>query len=779
MRQAEPLRPLPAPPLNPADREALIRGASDHPHDLLGPHAATLHGRPGAVVRAFDPRARAVSLEIQGGETLSLTPEGDGLFAAFIPRITPATRYTLRFDLTTGATLRRPDPYRFAPTIGPLDLHLIAEGQHNRLWQVLGAHPKTIDNYRGTAFTVWAPNARRVSVLGEFSDWDGRLLPMRRLGPGVWELFVPDVSPGARYKFEILTREHQLRTKTDPLARSLDPPPEAASRVLADSTFKWTDEAWLATRAAVDPTRAPMLIYEVHLGSWAKETGPDGEPRPLTWHELADRLCDHVIALGFTHLELLPVAEHPFTGSWGYQVTGYFAPTQRHGDPDGLRHLIDTAHGRGLGVLLDWVPAHFPRDDYALRRFDGTALYEPGDPRRGEHPDWGTLIFDYGRPEVRNFLIANALYWLAEFHIDGLRVDAVSSMLYLDYGRRPGEWLPNEDGGRENLDAIAFLRALNTAVQREHPGCFTVAEEATAFPKVTASPDDGGLGFTFKWNMGWMHDTLEYFALDPIARSSHHAKLTFGMMYERTERFIMPLSHDEVVHLKRSLLSKMPGDAWQQLANLRALLAWQYTRPGKKLLFMGSELAPPTEWNHDKSLDWDLLADPTRAAFNTYVARLGALYRELPALWRGDPDDDGFAWLDVNEHARSILAYVRRAGDHLALVILNLTPVPRPGYTLGVPFAGTWRTVLSSDDPWFGGSGYPARGLVTVDPAPLHDFPGSLTLDLPPLAALVLVPEPAPATDESAANTTDPSSPPREPIPDTTDPPASAYTADE
>ncbi len=745
----------PAIPISQALREPLVAGLSKAPHAVLGPHPATDHNAPGIVVRAFHPQATGCECVLETGERLALHPEGGGLFSAFLPGAEPTLRYYLSFKFAVGAVWEHADPYRFGPTIGPLDLHLLGEGNHHRLWEVLGAHPRSLDGYRGTAFAVWAPNARRVSVVGDFCAWDGRLFPMRDLGGGFFELFIPDVHPGTLYKYELITHEGLVRIKTDPCAAALEPPPGTASRIV-ESHYTWGDDTWLAARSAHDPTRRPISIYEVHLGSWAHEPNADGTTRPLTYHELAARLPGHVKRLGFTHIEILPVAEHPFTGSWGYQISGYFAPTARFGDPDGLRHFIDTCHQQGLGVILDWVPAHFPKDDFALRRFDGTALYEHEDPRLGEHPDWGTLIFNFGRPQVRNFLVANALYWLEVFHIDGLRVDAVASMLHLDYSRKAGEWLPNHLGGRENLEAIDFLRALNSVIHAEHPGCFTVAEESTSFPHVTGRPEDGGLGFTFKWNMGWMHDTLDYFASDPVYRGHLHDKLTFGMMYEYSERFVMPLSHDEVVHLKRSLVEKMPGDAWQKLANLRTLLAYQFTRPGKKLLFMGTELAAPTEWNHDRGLDWDLAQDPARAALQQYITRLGALYQQLPALWRGDPDPAAFAWLDVHEREKSVLAYLRRDSDdpddHV-LIVLNLTPVPRPGYCLGAPASGPYQTVLSSDDAWFGGSGYPARGHVEVTDTPCHGFERSLILDLPPLSALILVPVRTAATTETPTMT--------------------------
>ncbi|HEY0136784.1 MAG TPA: 1,4-alpha-glucan branching protein GlgB, partial [Nannocystis sp.] len=662
-----------ATPIAHALRDALTKGLSKVPHGILGPHPITQDGEPGIVVRAFHPNAITVECVLEAGPRLPLHHEGGGLFSAFLPGASSTLRYHLRFEFPFGDPWEHADPYRFAPTIGPLDLHLLGEGNHHRLWEVLGAHPRVLDGYTGTAFAVWAPNAQRVSVVGDFCAWDGRLFPMRELGAGFFEIFIPDVHPGTLYKYELITREGLIRVKTDPCAASLEAPPSTASRIVRSDTYTWGDAEWMqARRRQADPTRQPMAVYEVHLGSWAHEPTPDGKTRPLTYHELAARLPAYVKRLGFTHIEVLPVAEHPFTGSWGYQVSGYFAPTARFGDPDGLRHFVDACHQHGLGVILDWVPAHFPKDDFALRRFDGTALYEHEDPRLGEHPDWGTLIFNFGRPEVRNFLIANALYWLEVFHFDALRVDAVASMLHLDYSRQPGQWLRNRLGGRENLEAIDFLKSLNTVIRTDQPGCFTIAEESTSFPHVTGRPEDGGLGFTFKWNMGWMHDTLDYFSKDPIYRSHLHDKLTFGMMYEYSERFVMPLSHDEVVHLKRSLVEKMPGDEWQRFANVRALLAYQYTRPGKKLLFMGSELGVPTEWNHDKGLDWDLLKDPMRAALHQYIARLGELYRDLPALWRGDPDPQAFAWLDVHERERSILAYMRSDGDDHVIVVLNL-----------------------------------------------------------------------------------------------------------
>jgi 1,4-alpha-glucan branching enzyme len=630
------------------------------------------------------------------------------------------------------------DPTRFAPTLGPLDLHLIAQGTHHRLWTVLGAHVRVLAGQAGTSFAVWAPNAQAVSVVGDFNAWDGRRCPLRSLGnSGIWEGFVPGVGVGALYKFEIRTREGQLRIKTDPLARETERSPGTASRVAA-STYAWQDQAWLAARAKGDIAREPVSIYEVHLGSWARV--PEQENRMLSYRELAPRLVEHARHFGFTHLELMPVAEHAYYPSWGYLVTGYFAPAARYGAPDDLRYFVDYCHTHGIGVVIDWVPAHFPKDDYALRRFDGSALYEHEDPRRGEHPDWGTLIFNLGRTEVHNFLTANALYWLHEFHIDGLRVDAVASMLYLDFSRKEGQWLPNAQGGRENLEAVQFLQTVNTLIHEEAPGAFTVAEESTAWSGVTRSPQAGGLGFDFKWNMGWMHDTLDFFEQDPINRKYSFDRLTFSMIYEYTERFINSISHDEVVYGKRSMLEKMPGDYWQKLANLRLLLGYQYTRPGKQLLFMGTEFAQPHEWNFDASLDWHLAAEPQRQAMQAYVAELGRLYKETSPLWRQDPDPAGFEWIDCTDREQTVVSYLRKDGASHVLVVLNFTPVPRENYRLGVPTDRAYRTLLSTDDCRFGGSGMTQNTQVDNHAQPCHGQARSILLDLPPLGAVILTP---------------------------------------
>ena len=734
MKRAAPRDPA---AVDPQELAHLGAGTHADPHHVLGAHQVA----GGVAVRALHPEAVAAECLLEDGRTVAMAALGkSGVFAAFLEGRALPLRYRFRFRFAGGGTWEQDDPYRFLPSVGDVDIYLISEGTHRALWRVLGAHPRQLDGVDGTGFAVWAPNAKGVSVVGDFCRWDERRLPMRRLGSsGVFELFVPGVAPGALYKFHILGPNHELRLKADPFARAAELPPGTASRVTA-SSYQWGDAEWMARRSGRDPGRTAMAIYEVHLGSWARNL-EEGN-RPLTYREIVPRLIEHVQSLGFTHVEFLPLAEHPFTGSWGYQVSAYFAPTARYGTPDDLRFLIDALHAAGIGVIMDWVPAHFPKDDFALRRFDGTALYEHDDPRRGEHPEWGTLIFNYGRREVRNFLVANALYWLEEFHVDGLRVDAVASMLYLDYSRKEGEWVPNRYGGREDLDAVDFLRELNSVLGQEHPGCFTVAEESTSWPGVTAPADQGGLGFTYKWNMGWMHDTLNYFALDPVHRRFHHEWLTFAMMYEYSERFITPLSHDEVVHGKGTLLAKMPGDLWQKFANLRALLAYQYTRPGKPLLFMGAELGSEREWNHDSSLDWHLGREPLNAGLLRFLADLGRLYRERSELWREDPDYSGFQWLEADDRDHSVYGYLRRDGGRSVMVLLNLTPVPRPGYRAGAPQPGRWSLLLSSDDQQYGGGGYGVVPEVSAGSTPWQHQPASVLVDLPPLGVVVLAHEP-------------------------------------
>jgi 1,4-alpha-glucan branching enzyme len=599
------------------------------------------------------------------------------------------------------------------------------------------------------SFAVWAPNARAVRVVGDWNYWDGRLHPMRSLGAsGVWELFIPGVTPGARYKYELVTADGRLIQKTDPMAFALEAPPATASVVVADPAHEWGDGAWLARRADTDLLRRPMAVYEVHLGSWRHTGEGDGPIRPLTYRELADQLPDYVADLGFTHVEMMPVAEHPFSGSWGYQVSGYYAPTSRFGTPDDFRILVDKLHQRGIGVILDWVPAHFPRDEFALARFDGTALYEHADPRQGEHPDWGTLVFNFGRNEVRNFLVANALYWIEVFHIDALRVDAVASMLYLDYSREPGEWVPNPHGGRENLDAVAFVKEVNEALFGLYPGATVIAEESTSWPGVSRPTYLGGLGFGFKWNMGWMHDTLDYFHHDPVHRRYHHGELTFGLLYAWSENFVLPLSHDEVVHGKGSLLAKMPGDRWQQLANLRTLYAWMWAHPGKQLLFMGSEFGQEREWSHDRQLDWWILDQwEDHRRLRLMLQALNQVYRSAPALWEDDSGPGGFAWIDANDGEQSVLSFLRHrvggaVGESVACVA-NLTPVARYGYRVGLPVAGRWRELLNTDAVEWGGGGLGNYGAVEAEARGWHGQAASASITLPPLGVLWLTPDPA------------------------------------
>ncbi|NIR46774.1 MAG: 1,4-alpha-glucan branching protein GlgB [Gemmatimonadetes bacterium] len=727
---ADPLQP------DPGDRDRLLDGEHHDPHRLLG--AQPVKG--GVVIRAFHPDATAAVCLLSDGSGVELRAleGGSGLFGAVIPDLSLPADYRLRFRFEDGATWERDDPYRFRPTVGDMDLHLFNEGTHYQLWRCLGARAMQHDGVEGVAFAVWAPSARRVSVVGDFCGWDGRLYPMRSMGAsGIFELFIPELAPGALYKYEIKTSGGDLRVKTDPYATAMEMPPGTASRVYR-SSYRWDDGEWLEARRGQDAGREPMAVYEVHLGSWARV--PEENDRPLTYREAAPRLVEHMKRFGFTHVEFLPISEHPFTGSWGYQVSGYYAPTARYGTPDDFRYLVDYFHQKGIGVIIDWVPAHFPKDDFALRRFDGTALYEHEDPRLGEHPDWGTLIFNYGRKEVQNFLIANALYWLEEFHIDGLRVDAVASMLYLDYSRKAGEWVPNVYGGRENLEAVAFLKRLNEVIGGEYPGCFTIAEESTAWGAVSRPTYEGGLGFHFKWNMGWMHDTLEFFRRDPVYRHWHLGQLSFAMLYEYSERFVMPLSHDEVVHGKGSLLDRMPGDVWQKFANLRLLLTYQYTRPGKQLLFMGTELAPWREWNHDTSLDWHLAEDPMRATFGHFLEELGAMYTRTPALWRQDHEPAGFDWIECHDRDNSIVSYTRWDGDDHVVVVLNLTPAPRDDYRIGVPVAGNYALRFCSDEKRYGGSDYRLPDNFATEPVAFHGHEQSIRLHVPPLGGIVLVP---------------------------------------
>ncbi|MFY1691518.1 1,4-alpha-glucan branching protein GlgB [Plantactinospora sp. WMMB782] len=700
--------------------DELIAGTAHDPHALLGVHPAD--GR--TVVRTLRRGAGTVELLVDGERQPMRRVHEEGIFEATVP----GTVLDYRVVVDGGEPCD--DPYRHPPTVGELDRHLIAEGRHERLWTALGARPAPGG---GVAFAVWAPNARGVRVVGDFTGWGAHQgWPMRSLGSsGVWEIFVPEATAGQRYKFRILGRDGQWRDKADPMARHTEVPPATAS-VVYTSGYRWSDGEWLAQRARRQPHQEPVSVYEVHLGSW----------RPgLSYRELADQLTGYVLEMGFTHVEFLPVMEHPFGGSWGYQVTGYYAPTSRFGDPDDFRHLVDRLHAAGIGVLLDWVPAHFPRDEWALARFDGTPLYEHPDPRRGEHPDWGTYVFDYGRPEVRNFLVANALYWCEEFHVDGLRVDAVASMLYLDYSRKDGEWLPNQHGGRENLEAIALLQEVNATVYRSHPGVLMVAEESTAWPGVTRSTDTGGLGFGFKWNMGWMHDTLSYLGRDPIYRQHHHNELTFSLVYAWSENYLLPISHDEVVHGKGSLLGKMPGDRWRKLAGVRALLAYMWAHPGKQLLFMGCELGDDREWSETRGLDWRLLDDPGRAGVQRLLRDLNHGYRDNPALWSQDTVPAGFRWIVSDDSGNNTLAFVRTAADGSPLVcVANFAALPHEGYRIGLPTAGRWSEILNTDADCYGGSGVGNLGAVTAEEQPWHGLPASAALRVPPLGVLWLRP---------------------------------------
>ena len=707
------------------------------PHSYLGAHLWD----GGVVVRAYRPDASRVVVRPEDGSPVELLPAGDGVFEGVLEGADLPLRYELEVAYPDGNTYTQRDAYAFPPTLGELDTYLVGEGRHEQLYERLGAHVRELDGVVGTSFAVWAPSARSVSVVGDFNSWDGRLNPMRSLGSsGIWELFVPDVQEGARYKFELRTQLGEQRLKADPLAFHQEPPPQTNS-IVHRPTYAFGDDAWLAARRSRDPLAAPMSIYEVHLGSWRRD--PDDPSHVLSYRALAEELGDYVEDMGFTHVELLPVMHHPFSGSWGYQVTNYYAPHSWHGTPDDFKFFVDAMHRRGIGVILDWVPAHFPRDDWALARFDGTHLYEHADPRRGAHPDWGTLVFNFGRNEVRNFLLSNALFWLQEFHADGIRVDAVASMLYLDYSREEGQWVPNQFGGNEDLDAVRFLRDLNELLHGREPGVVSAAEESTAWPAVSRPTYVGGLGFGFKWNMGWMHDTLGYFANDPVYRRYHHHELTFSLVYAWNENFVLPLSHDEVVHGKGSLVNKMPGDRWQKLANLRALYAYMWAHPGKKLLFMGGEFAQSDEWNHERSLDWHLLEQGENAGVQALVRELNRVYRDTPALWEVDFSHEGFRWLEANDAQDNVLAFARlaRDGDRPLVCVCNLSPVPRREFRVGMPRPGRWVEALNTDSAYYGGSDVGNLGTIEAEGVPWHDQPYSASLTLPPLGVLWLVPE--------------------------------------
>jgi 1,4-alpha-glucan branching enzyme len=727
------------PVIKPVDPFALIAAARHpDPFSILGPHPTDR----GLVVRAVLPGAERVEITRPDAPVVMMDARHpDGVFEGLLEGVHDAPEYRLRVTYPDGHRTELDDPYRFGRILTDFDLYLFGEGNHTRIYTRLGAHPMRIGDADGVHFAVWAPNAHRVSVVGDFNSWDGRVHPMRALGSsGVWELFVPAAQVGHRYKFEIRSREGYILLKIDPYGVAFEVPPLTAA-IVTRSEYQWRDADWMREREQqAGWFSRPMSVYEVHLGSWARSG--DDSSRYLSYGELAERLIPYVTEMGYTHIELLPVMEHPFSGSWGYQVTGFFAPTSRFGSPDDFRAFVDACHAHGIGVILDWVPGHFPKDAHALARFDGTALYEHADPRQGEHRDWGTLIFNYGRNEVRNFLLANALYWLHEFHADGLRVDAVASMLYLDYSRNAGEWVPNRYGGRENLDAIEFLRQLNTLTHAEQPGSITVAEESTAWPSVSKPTYVGGLGFTYKWNMGWMNDTLEYITKDPVYRRYDHWHLTFSLIYAFSENFILPFSHDEVVHGKGSMFEKIPGDDWQRAATLRTLYGLMFAHPGKKLMFMGAEFAQGREWNYDQSLDWHLAEYPMHAGIKRFVRDLNRTYAAEPALHEVDFDYTGFQWIDCNDSENSVMSFIRRARDpnDFLVALLSFTPVPRDGYRIGVPAPGAYTELLNSDGDVYGGGNLGNGGIVFTEPIASHGHAQSLYLTLPPLGFLLLKP---------------------------------------
>lgn len=710
------------------DQLKIIEARHHDPFAVLGRHLT----KNGVHVRAFLPHTESASV----GNNLAMhRVPGTDIFEWTGLAKELEVPYQIHRTTSDGEVQSHYDPYCFPPQVSDYDLYLFAEGKHWHAYRILGSHKQTVNGVDGVMFATWAPNAQRVSVVGTFNRWDGRCHPMRSRGStGVWELFIPGLEVGELYKFEI--RNHHdgsLHLKMDPYCQQAELRPNTAS-VIFDSHYQWQDSDWMSNREQSKWLNTPHSVYEVHLGSWQKHS--DG--RFCSYRELADKLVPYVNKMGFTHIELLPITEHPLDMSWGYQTTGYYAATSRFGSPDDFRYLVDQCHQHNIGVLLDWVPGHFPKDSFGLARFDGTALYEHEDPRRGEHQDWGTLIFNYGRNEVRNFLLSSAFFWLEEFHIDGLRVDAVASMLYLDYSRNEGQWLPNIHGGRENLEVISFLQEVNTILHQAHPGCIIAAEESTSYPMVSRPADMGGLGFSMKWNMGWMHDILEYMKQDPIHRRYHHDQLTFGLLYAFTENFVLPFSHDEVVHGKKSMRYKMPGDEWQQFANLRLLYTFMFSYPGKKLLFMGSEFGQGNEWNSDQALDWYLLEYPQHKGLLQIVSDLNKVYRENPALHFHDFDAHGFEWIDCNDREHSVLSYMRRGQDSIAIAVFNFTPVVRNNYRIGVPEAGEYEVIINSDSEYYAGSNYPVSPVISSEATAWSDRPYSIVVNLPPLAGLII-----------------------------------------
>jgi 1,4-alpha-glucan branching enzyme len=728
------------------DVDAIVAARHRNPFAVLGPHPVSVDGRPAIAIRAFVPGAQTIRL-LPHDPDLPPSPmqrvHGDGFFEAVVPDRRHTFPYRLEVAEDGQGSVEIDDAYRFTSTLSDYDLHLLGEGRHYQGYEKLGSHMTTVDGVAGTVFAVWAPNARRVSVVGDFNRWDGRRHPMRlHPGNGIWEIFLPGVGEGVRYKFEIIGASGDLLPlKADPYAFAFEPETPRTASVVASLEHRWTDDAWMAAREKRNGLASPMSIYEVHLGSWRRVPGE--ADRFLTYGEMATEFADYVEQMGFTHVEFLPVMEHPFYPSWGYQPLGYFAPTRRFGGPTDFMAFVDALHRRGIGVILDWVPAHFPRDAHGLAHFDGTHLYEHADPRQREHPDWGTLVFNYGRYEVANFLIGNALFWLDRYHVDGLRVDAVASMIYLDYSRRAGQWVPNRFGGNENLEAIEFLKRLNEVVYGRYPGVMMVAEESTAWPRVSRPTYVGGLGFGFKWNMGWMHDVLDYVSHEPVHRKYHHNQLTFGLLYAWNENFILPLSHDEVVHGKGSLHQKVPGDDWQKFATLRALYGFMYGHPGKKLLFMGGEFGQTREWYHDASLDWHLLDEgPYHRGLQRLVADLNRVYRSEPALHEVDFDAAGFQWIDANDWESSVVSFVRRAKDpeDCVVVVSNYTPVARSGYRIGVPRPGFYRELVNTDAEIYGGGNIGNAGGVHAEPIGHHGLAQSIRVTLPPLATLIFKP---------------------------------------
>ncbi len=730
------------------DLDRLMAGTHWNPRSILGPQHSTIDGAPCRVIRAWFPYAAHVDVipAPLSKSLLRMTRLHEaGLFEAVVPEDIAVPLYRFRVTQHDGTIIDQHDPYAFPPLLTDFELHLFVEGTFYKAYDSVGAHIRTIEQVTGVHFVVWAPNAARVSVVGDFNRWDGRCHPMTNRGAsGLWELFLPDLPEHTLYKYEIRARAHDtLLVKADPYAQAGELRPRTASIVRDLSRYTWNDRDWMTARAGWNPLTAPLSIYEVHVGSWMRV--PEEGNRWLTYQELAQKLIPYAKDLGYTHLELMPVTEHPFDGSWGYQATGYFAATSRYGPPEDFMAFVDAAHQAGLGIIMDWAPAHFPDDPHGLATFDGTHLYDHADPRLGYHPDWHSRIFNYDRAEVRSFLLNSALFWLDKYHIDGLRVDAVASMLYLDYGRKPDEWIPNEFGGNENLGAVSLLKELNILAHRDFPGAITIAEESTSWPGVSRPTYTGGLGFTFKWNMGWMHDMLDYFGYDPVHRRFHQDRITFGLLYAFTENFVLALSHDEVVHGKRTLLDKMPGDLWQRFANLRLLYGYLFSHPGKKMLFMGGEFGQWREWNHDTSLDWHLCDLEPHRGLQRLIRDLNHLYRTEPALHEADFDWSGFEWIDFSDTDNSVIVYLRKtpASDASVVCVCNLTPVPRHGYRIGVPKAGQYRELINTDAFVYGGSNVGNFGGVHSTPIPLHNLPHSLTLTLPPLAVLLLKCEPA------------------------------------